>query len=170
MGTYAYTLRKQTRKVRTTDGTIDCNLMAFAYKERWDSSNSHDRAQATADRAWTETDHRLVALDFENGATVYTDVTKPFWYDSQTFPGRPVGYLRKQGGRWTLVDASPWEAYGQASGPVWIRTVAAQGTTYQETAKRDPDGSREPCWDIPGQEQPQAKLATIAPPKPQPVY
>lgn len=170
MGTYAYTLRKRTRRIRTTDRTVDCNLYKFSYKERWEDTRDRDRAGRTAERAWTETDHTLVAVgdNFEDGDAVYADCTQSIWYDTVAFPGRQVGWLRTVANRLYLVDRSPWEAYYRGDLKIWRREGIANGVTFEETCPREPGEGKETRWHLEGNRP--ARQTSFAQPEPVPVY
>ena len=187
MGTYVYNLRKKTTTLITAEGPIKANHFAYAYKEwlggAWDEAIENrrnavrDRAQRTAENAWHETDHvfAIFADDgkVKDGDPVYTDVAKPLWYDVDALPARLIGFARKIGSRWHVVDGTPWElrcGFAEDSKKTWVRSRVENGVPFEE--RRD---HAEACgglsdfsmqafeargrvWDLPG--QPSPKLAS----------
>lgn len=167
MGIYCYTLRKKAVNVHSTEGRHRAQLFAYAYKE-WLTSSWDDRverrrdairnrASTTAARAAEGGISELVVLGDkpQDGAPVYADVRQSLWFDGDTFPGRLVGFLRKQGGRWQLVDATPWEQWHSGGTAYWNRDrISEDGQRYRERieAATVPQLTCRTAWDLPGQE------------------
>lgn len=170
MGTYVYSMRKKTTRVRFADeGSVAANSFQYAYKEWFGGSvgdvhertrdRIRNRAVRTGSEAFVVSPARVAILgDVEDGASVYADVTSGTWIDTTAFPGRLVGWLRRQGGGrrtyWAVVDATSWEpvriftATGTRS--CWRRVALYDGAAVEELVDRPPTETRI-VWHIAGQ-------------------
>lgn len=186
MGTYVYSMRKRLTRIQFVDEpSVAANGFRYAYKE-WSDRSYDDATEAGRDRirnrtvrtgseAFVASPARVaICGDVEDGAEVYADVTSGTWIDTESFPGRLVGWLRRVrlGNRffWTVVDATRWEPVTvlPTTGPAyrWRRLALYDGAAVEEFAPRLYD-QREPHWHIAGQRP----VATVwLKPEARPVY
>jgi hypothetical protein len=72
-----------------------------------------------------------------DGSSVYANVTKPVWYDTDKFPGTLIGWVRKVGKSYQLADRTEWSKGTKSlRGDVWVpvrtRSVMIDGkAVYQ---------------------------------------
>jgi hypothetical protein len=116
MGIYLYTLRKPNPR-RTPEGPVyrykfSENMEHYSregaqlaraerHRDRW---HGYTRVNWVTKKAEIETP-LLFTIDGDEGAEVYRqeDDLKPVWYDCDEIPGTFVGYLAKDGRKWTIV-------------------------------------------------------------------
>jgi hypothetical protein len=128
MGMYVYTMRKRTVKIQLPCGEIvDANLMLFDSLANSDGFFKKPTAEDKRREARLKKADQVAAaarsgyvveggmchtrplknrrIDY-NEAKVYDNVTSGVWCDSLPFPGRLIGLLKKNKGRWQVVDES----------------------------------------------------------------
>jgi hypothetical protein len=173
MGTYVYNLRKKQATMLTAEGSVSVNHYRYAYKEwlgnAWDSAVERrrdfirDNAERVAERAWHETEHRFAVIcdeKVEDGDVVYTAVERPLWYDTNPCPMLAIGWARRVGRAWHVVDRSRWELIrylssdGSPAERHWKRDGVINGIGYVQHATWKPEHGETARWDLPGQASP----------------
>ena len=110
MGVYVYTMRATKGTVNIKGIKEQANLLSYAFKPRWgyEQPAVFNQILTRAENFWAkrETPNVFVLGDkFENGCEVRTGWPKgsASCYDDQ-LPGEHVGFLKKIGRSWTVVD------------------------------------------------------------------
>ena len=171
MGTYVYNLRKRTLNVTTADGTRKARFFSYAYKEWFGASFDReterrrdfirDSASRVAEAAWAAEPRPMIVISDgkpADGDIVCVDLQRPIWYDTDKLPARQIGWLRKIGNRWMVVDGSPWEwSQGLGDGVQrWTRQrILNNGTIYsEEEIITDGDRDHRSRWGLTGHDEP----------------
>lgn len=116
MGVYIYTMRAKQATINVDGGKHTANLLAYAFKPYWgdieDQPRLFKQMLTRAENFWEDRDapeYYVVDDKFQNGAEVRTGWRDGdgWCYDTPSFPGKHVGYLKKEGRKWIVVPT--WE-------------------------------------------------------------
>lgn len=156
MGVYIYSLRAKTLPlVIDTAGTIvTAHLYSYAYRytSMWRGDygyNSYKLTESNTERhadnvmAGQESIPFVIVGDLKDGLeghSVYANVTKAVWYDTDKFPGTLIGWVRKEGKRYQLTDRTEWSTGKVQRGDQWVpyrsRSVMVDGkATHEEVVE-----------------------------------
>lgn len=122
MGIYIYSLRAKTVPLFVSGIKTSAHLYSYAYRHTsiWrgdygynsykltESNTSRNAKMAFGDRKSVPF---VIVGELNTGldqCTVYADVTKPIWYDTDKFPGTVIGWVKKVGTQYHLADRTDW--------------------------------------------------------------
>lgn len=153
MGVYIYSLRAKTVSLIVSGTKVSAHLYSYAYRysSMWRGDygyNSYKLTESNTERNAANVLGPCPSVPYVivgdlkergglDGSTVYADVTKPVWYDTDKFPGTLVGWVRKVGKSYQLSDRTQWSEGTKAlRGDEWIpirtRSIMIDGkATYQ---------------------------------------
>jgi len=113
MGTYCYTFRAKTTNIQLQDGsTVAAHHMAYAFKY-WMCSNPkaevrEENLKVLAKKAFDNKKSNYMVMTDDgtpcDGAIVYKDLKDPVWDDCFELKATKVGFAKKVGRKWTVVD------------------------------------------------------------------
>ena len=151
MGVYIYSIRAKTVPLVMPFGQkVAANLYSYAYRltSVWPGDYGYRGYKLTetntsrnADNVFSSPRSGVVivgdAKSGLEGASVYADVTAGLWYDTDKFPGNLIGWTKKVGKSYVVVDRTEWSKGTKAlRGDQWVpirtRSVMIDGkATYQ---------------------------------------
>lgn len=167
MGIYIYSLRAKTVQLAVSGTKVSAHLYSYAYRysSMWRGDygyNAHKLVEANTQRhAENVFGVRPSALcpdeagcfgvpyviigDLKqglDGSSVYANVTAPIWYDTDKFPGTPVGWVQKVGKSYALADRTEWSKgtkalRGDAWVPIRTRSVMVDGRATYESVDEE---------------------------------
>jgi hypothetical protein len=158
MGVYIYSIRAKTVPVVMPFGQkVEANLYSYAYRltSVWPGDYGYRGYKLTE----TNTERNASAVfakdrsgvvivgdlkDGLEGHGVYTDVTAGLWYDTERFPGTLIGWVKKVGKSYVVVDRTEWskgtrELRGEQWVPVRTRSVMVDGVAKYESEDIEPE-------------------------------
>jgi hypothetical protein len=150
MGVYIYSLRAKTLPLLVSGTKVSAHLYSYAYRytSMWRGDygyNSYKLTESNTERHAANVFGVgpvpfVIVGDIKDGLdghSVYADVTKPVWYDTDKFPGTLIGWVQKVGKSYQLADRTEWskgtkELRGDAWVPIRTRSIMIDGkATYQ---------------------------------------
>ena len=128
MGVYRFLHRAPTRLIKIGDEVVEAHCFSYSYREpgTFSSAACNRRIsvkEAAAERSWEnrKSDY-AITCDVDGSAlnhSVYRNVRRGFWWDTDEFPGELVGFVGSRGGNsgpLPVVYATGWESC-TSSGP-----------------------------------------------------